>query len=95
MKKGRRNPAFFAVRKNCSCPKAFHIYENEGLSVRYTYDKLNRLIREDNKALDQTYLISYDNNGNILTKENFAYSFGKEKRCKRQRPFSGGMKATG
>ena len=46
----------------------FCIYENEALSVRYTYDKLNRLIREDNKALDKTYLISYDNNGNILTK---------------------------
>ena len=44
----------------------FCIYENEALSVRYTYDKLNRLIREDNKALDKTYLISYDNNGNVL-----------------------------
>ena len=40
------------------CGNIIRIYENEAISVRYTYDKLNRLIREDNKALDQTYLIS-------------------------------------
>ena len=30
------------------CGNIACIYENEALSVRYTYDKLNRLIREDN-----------------------------------------------
>lgn len=64
----------------------FCIYENEALSVRYTYDKLNRLIREDNKALDKTYLISYDNNGNILTKESFAYSLGKRETLQTSTP---------
>ena len=68
------------------CGNIIRIYENEGLSVRYTYDKLNRLIREDNKALDKTYLISYDNNGNILTKENFAYSLGKRETLQTSTP---------
>ena len=53
------------------------IYENEALIIRYTYDQLNRLIREDNKPLNKTYLIAYDNNGNILSKESFSYSLGK------------------
>ena len=30
------------------------VYENGELSVRYTYDKLSRLIREDNKSLGET-----------------------------------------
>ena len=64
----------------------FCIYENEALSVRYTYDKLNRLIREDNKALDKTCLISYDNNGNILTKESYAYSLGKRETLQTSTP---------
>ena len=68
------------------CGNIIRIYENEALSVRYTYDKLNRLIREDNKALDKTYLISYDNNGNILTKESFAYSLGKRETLQTSTP---------
>ena len=66
--------------------KISRIYENESLAVRYTYDKLNRLIREDNKALDKMYLVSYDNNGNILTKENFAYSLGKRETLQTSTP---------
>ena len=55
------------------------VYENGELSVRYTYDKLSRLIREDNKFLGETYLFDYDNNGNILTKRTLAFTLkGKE-----------------
>ena len=42
--------------------------------VRYTYDKLDRLVREDNKQLGKTVLYSYDNNGNILSKREFAFT---------------------
>ena len=44
------------------------IYENGALKVRYVYDAMNRLIREDNKAFGKTWLYSYDNKGNILCK---------------------------
>ncbi len=43
------------------------VYENGSLSVRYTYEKLNRLVREDNREFNKTYLLGYDNSGNILT----------------------------
>jgi RHS repeat-associated protein len=44
------------------------IWENGWLLTRYLYDQLNRVIREDNKKFDRTYLFTYDNNGNILTR---------------------------
>lgn len=50
------------------------VYENGELSVRYEYDALSRLIREDNKVLDKTVLIAYDNNGNIINKRGFAFT---------------------
>ena len=42
------------------------IFENGELTVRYAYDALSRLVREDNRKLQKTYLYEYDNNGNIL-----------------------------
>ena len=50
------------------CGNISEIYENGELKARYTYDDLNRLVREDNKALGKTFLINYDLNGNILNK---------------------------
>lgn len=50
------------------------VYENGDLSVRYTYDKLNRLIREDNKAIEETCFYDYDNNGNILNKRTMPFT---------------------
>ena len=44
------------------------------LQARYTYDKLDRLVREDNKQSCKTVLYSYDNNGNILSKREFAFT---------------------
>ena len=40
------------------------IYEDDLLSVRYAYDSLNRLVREDNRALGKTVCYAYDDNGN-------------------------------
>ena len=50
------------------------IYENGSLSVRYTYDKLNRLVREDNRELNKTCLYTYDNNGNILFRRELSFT---------------------
>ena len=50
------------------------IYENGSLSVRYTYDKLNRLVREDNRELNKTCLYTYDNNGNILFRKEQSFT---------------------
>ena len=44
------------------------ITEKGELVARYAYDKVNRLTREDNKAFGKTWLYTYDNNGNILSK---------------------------
>ncbi len=44
------------------------VYENGALLASYTYDGVNRLIREDNKKLNKTVIFTYDNNGNILAK---------------------------
>ncbi len=52
------------------------IYENGILTVRYIYDKLNRIVREDNKALKKTVVNIYDIGGNILTKNVYAFTLG-------------------
>ena len=44
------------------------IFENGEMTVRYGYDTLGRLVREDNKKFGKTWLYAYDNNGNILLK---------------------------
>lgn len=58
-----------------ACGNISDVYENGVLAVRYTYDKLYRLIREDNKSIGKTYLVSYDNNGNILSKRTVNYHY--------------------
>ncbi len=50
------------------------IRENDKLVSRYTYDALNRLVREDNKMLNQTVVITYDNNGNILSRVKYPFT---------------------
>lgn len=44
------------------------IREAGRLKVRYAYDALNRLIREDNTILNKTKTYEYDSNGNITNK---------------------------
>ena len=45
-------------------------------TTRYTYDKANQLIREDNQAGGFTHVWTYDNAGNILTRTRYAYTTG-------------------
>ena len=40
----------------------------------YTYDAQGQLIREDNAAANKTWIYTYDNYGNILTKSTYAFS---------------------
>lgn len=70
---GKRNGAYeirehmkYSYDENGNISK---ITENGELYARYAYDGLNRLVREDNKKNGETYLYSYDNNGNILSKK--------------------------
>lgn len=42
-------------------------------NTTYTYDKLNRLTRENNKDIDKTIIWSYDIGGNITSRKEYAY----------------------
>ena len=50
------------------------INENGKLLAKYTYDGLNRLIREDNAKLGKTYLFDYDGTGNITSKRECTFT---------------------
>ena len=50
------------------------IDENGEPVVWYKYDALNRLVREDNKTFGKTWLYSYDNKGNILSKRETSFT---------------------
>ncbi|MBO4990517.1 MAG: hypothetical protein J6D37_09330 [Clostridia bacterium] len=45
-------------------------------SASYEYDKLSRLTRENNLALNKTYTYTYDAGGNITSKKEYAYTTG-------------------
>ena len=53
------------------------INQNGKLFARYIYDGLNRLIREDNVALNNTYLFEYDRTGNITAKRTCPFTLEK------------------
>lgn len=57
-----------------SCGNISEITQNGHVIARYTYDQLNRLIREDNKPLDKTVIYTYDSAGNITEKCKYAYT---------------------
>ncbi|MCL1972473.1 MAG: hypothetical protein FWG57_05740 [Endomicrobia bacterium] len=59
----------YDVRGNIS-----EIWEDGDLAVAYTYDQLQRLIREDNMSKGKSWFYSYDNNGNILSKKEANYT---------------------
>jgi len=50
------------------------IRENGRLSVRYSYDGLDRIVREDNVRLNRSTTFDYDTNGNIRTKNTYPLS---------------------
>ncbi len=52
------------------------VSENDVLNLTYTYDSLDRLVREDNKDLDETIVYTYDERGNILSKKYYDYTTG-------------------
>ena len=57
------------------------IYETEyehanGLIAEYEYDGLNRLVRENNYTLGETYTYKYDAAGNILSKSTYDVTSG-------------------
>ena len=56
------------------CGNISEILENGHLKTKYTYDSLNRLIREDNKYCGTTFVFSYDQNGNITERCEYPYT---------------------
>lgn len=50
------------------------IRSNDNKITDYTYDKLNRLVRENNQTLGKTWTYEYDAAGNILSKKEYAYT---------------------
>ena len=46
------------------------------LKYSYEYDNLNQLTRENNAVANKTYVYTYDDAGNILTKKTYAYTTG-------------------
>ena len=59
--------------------KASHfalIYPNCALQASYVYDDLNQLIRENNATANKTWVYTYDERGNILSKDTYAYTTG-------------------
>ncbi len=57
-----------------ACGNILEIRENGKLSARYEYDLLNRLVREDNKKFGKTWIYTYDNCGNITSKQEFTFT---------------------
>ena len=47
-----------------------------GKEIRYTYDDIDRLVREDNAALNKTYFYEYDDFGNIEKVTTYNYTTG-------------------
>lgn len=50
------------------------VYENGQFVTEYKYDALGRLVRENNKQFGKTFVFSYDNKGNILTRTEYAFT---------------------
>ncbi len=57
-----------------ACGNICEIKGNGHIVAKYKYDALNRLIREDNKALNKTSVFTYDNSGNITERCEYAYT---------------------
>jgi len=47
-----------------------------GNQIKYNYNELNEVIREDNQVLNKTIVYAYDVGGNITSKTEYAYTTG-------------------
>lgn len=56
----------------------------DGKIIRYYYDELNQLIREDNQIVNKTIDYTYDVGGNIQTKVESDYTTGEERNNSRE-----------
>ena len=52
------------------------VKENGTIKLKYTYDAMSRLAREDNAYANKTYVYEYTTNGNISAKKTYAYTTG-------------------
>ena len=52
------------------------ISEGGVLKASYVYDSLNQLTRANDAVANKTYVYTYDNGGNILSKKEYAYTTG-------------------
>ena len=52
------------------------VKENGTIKLKYTYDAMSRLAREDNAYANKTYVYEYTTNGNISAKKTYAYTSG-------------------
>lgn len=76
---GRKIGEDFVVKENIkykydNMGNITKVYENGELVTEYKYDALNRLVRENNKALNKTYVFLYDNKGNIIKKKEYPFT---------------------
>jgi RHS repeat-associated protein len=51
--------------------------KNSDNDITYEYDKLSRLTRENNRKLEYSQIFEYDESGNILRSEKYAYTKGE------------------
>ena len=76
---GKRLKNGFAIRDNIkykydeNC-NIHEVYENGEFVAEYKYDSIGRLVRENNKRFGKTYVFTYDNCGNILTKTEYGFT---------------------
>lgn len=50
------------------------IRKNNSLLARYKYDSLSRIVREDNKNFNKTYIFTYDEGGNITSRTEYDFT---------------------
>lgn len=51
--------------------------DDKDINLNCTYDEKNQLTRVDDKNLEKTFLYFYDNRGNMVVKQEYAYTDGK------------------
>ncbi|MGN0818775.1 MAG: hypothetical protein ACI4M6_00060 [Christensenellaceae bacterium] len=52
------------------------VRKNTIIYKKYAYDGLGRLVREDNRDLNKTFVFTYDKSGNITNRFEYAFTLG-------------------